>query len=362
LQVFLAIDTEFMRAGWSAGNSTFFMSALALTYLVLDPLLKGIFTLRSYYWDARTTGEDLRVELNRLRRPKRASPSVGALLLLVVLVAGAVMTPSSAHAEEEAPSARPEATVSAEQLDHQIERVLSQREYIWRLPRPAVEEEEAGLLRRFVDTVAERVREIWRGAVRTAGRVLEWLIRIFFRPDDAPVHNRGARDWTQGLQMGIIGLGVALLGLVGLILWQAWKKRRRPRIREGEEALPLKPDLEDENVTADALPVDEWSRLAADYKAKGEFRLALRAFYLASLAALAEANLIVLARAKSNREYQEELWRRAHDQSGRVEAFRQNCRIYEQAWYGMYPVDGDTLAQFESNQQRIDPHEEIIAR
>ena len=76
------------------------------------------------------------------------------------------------------------------------------------------------------------------------------------------------------------------------------------------EAPPV--DLADENTGADRLPEDGWIALALELIARGDFRLAMRAYYFASLAHLAARQLIGLGRYKSNRDYEMELRRRSH--------------------------------------------------
>src|ERR1700733_8371753 len=95
------------------------------------------------------------------------------------------------------------------------------------------------------------------------------------------------------------------------MIFRAIRNRRKSAI-VAAEAIQSAPDLRDENVGADQLPEDGWTKLARELLAKGELRLALRAFYLASLAHLADRNLINLARFKSNRDYERELRWRAH--------------------------------------------------
>jgi hypothetical protein len=55
-----------------------------------------------------------------------------------------------------------------------------------------------------------------------------------------------------------------------------------------------------------------WTRLGREFRQRGELRLALRAFYLASLSHLAAKGLVTVARFKSNRDYERELRRRGH--------------------------------------------------
>jgi hypothetical protein len=119
------------------------------------------------------------------------------------------------------------------------------------------------------------------------------------------------------------------------------------------EAASAVPDLTQETVTADQLPEDGWTRLGRELMERGELRLALRAFYLASLAHLGERDYIRLARHKSNHDYDRELQRRARGNSGLIDAFDENLLVFESAWYGDHVVTEGTLQGFSQNLERI---------
>jgi len=101
------------------------------------------------------------------------------------------------------------------------------------------------------------------------------------------------------------------------------------------------------------MPEEGWLEMARDLFRKGDRRLALRAMFLASLSMLAERGLIVIARFKSNREYQVELARRGHALPGIAEAFAGNVTFFEDAWYGMHDVTDAVVDAFTANQERI---------
>jgi len=75
--------------------------------------------------------------------------------------------------------------------------------------------------------------------------------------------------------------------------------------------------------------------------------------YLATLACLAEARLLVIIRCKTNHDYERELLRFSHAMPGVSEAFSLNLRIFEGAWYGMHLPDQGTLQQYLDNHARI---------
>jgi hypothetical protein len=136
-----------------------------------------------------------------------------------------------------------------------------------------------------------------------------------------------------------------------LLVYHAVRALRRAYGEKIVEAVPaaIVPDLRDENVGAEQLPEDDWLRLARDLASKGEFRLALRALYLASLAHLARRELIVLARFKSNREYERELARRARAVPQLKTLFAENVSAFDRVWYGRHQATAELLAAVEAN-------------
>jgi hypothetical protein len=131
------------------------------------------------------------------------------------------------------------------------------------------------------------------------------------------------------------------------------KKRRQGIPVTTAQAIQPIPDLADENVGAEQLPEDGWTTLARELLGRGELRLALRAFYLASLAHLADRNLVSLARFKSNRDYQRELQRRAHAFPTLQTLFGENVSCFDRVWYGQHEATGELVTQFAANVERI---------
>ena len=79
----------------------------------------------------------------------------------------------------------------------------------------------------------------------------------------------------------------------------------------------------------------------------------MRAFYLASLAHLAERELITIARSKSNHEYERELRRRAHTLSELATVFEQSVIVFDRVWYGMHDVNAELVKDFSAKMERI---------
>ena len=94
-------------------------------------------------------------------------------------------------------------------------------------------------------------------------------------------------------------------------------------------------------------------KLARELLERGELRLAMRAFYLASLAHLAGRNLISLAKFKSNRDYERELRRRGHSFPDLLSVFGETVSVFDRIWYGLHEVNGELVQQFAANVERI---------
>jgi hypothetical protein len=148
-------------------------------------------------------------------------------------------------------------------------------------------------------------------------------------------------------------LVVVLSALLVLFLGYAWYRRRGRILTVSSETLAPTPDLGEDDVEADALPVERWITLAQELREKGSLRLALRALYLAILAHLAARDMITVAKYKSNGEYKKELNRRAHEREELVTRFSKLVALFDRAWYGMHPVTRDELDRFNANRERI---------
>jgi hypothetical protein len=361
LKTLLGIDTVFSRSWMAIFNTTFLATIAALTYLCLDPLAKTFYVLRCFYGEALQSGQDLRAELRVLAADSRAA----ALLVFLALGCSSVSwgqessaqePPASTAASESAvgagrgagPTETPRA-LSAPALDETIRQVIGKREYLWRLPRETVpqEDRDKGALAAFLDQVIVILRE-W---TRTVGEWLDKLGRWIFGNTPRP-SARSSTNWLAGLRWLLVALIVALAAVLGVMLVRIWRRRTR-NTETLAQPLPAMPDLADDHVSPDQLPEDGWSRLARELMDRGELRLALRAYYLASLAHLADRNLIRLAKFKSNRDYAWEVSRRAHALPAVAEPFTENVSIFDRVWYGLHEVSHDLLEQFARNVQRI---------
>ena len=349
LKTLLGIDTAFTLSNAAVLNTTFFAVIVCLTHLCMDPLVKTFYVLRCFYGESLRTGEDLRTELRSFASNRLAAAMAITFLALVPLRAVfADAAPVSSIQHPASPVGVPP-SVSVPDLDRSINDVINRREFNWRLPRVNVKEEkEKGAITEFFDNLFT----VTRNALRKVGDWADKAVRWIFGTRSRPAPSSGGTAWVSSLHWLLVVLICVLAALIAVMLLRLWK-RRRPNDEVVAQAVQALPDVADENVGADQLPEDGWIKMARELIERGEMRLALRAFYLASLAHLAQRSLISLAKFKSNRDYERELSRRSHALPEMSATFAENVSVFDRAWYGLHEVTREMLDHFANNVDRI---------
>jgi hypothetical protein len=139
-------------------------------------------------------------------------------------------------------------------------------------------------------------------------------------------------------------MGVVVLVALA-ILWRYWQARdRKPASVLGGLASVIQLDAED--LTPDRLPEDRWLELARECLREENYRLALRALYLANLAWLGRCEFLTIDAGKTNREYELELKRRARAFPEARKLFAGNVAAFERAWYGLHDVGMEDIDEF----------------
>ena len=321
-------------------NTTFWIAMLGMTYLCLDPLIKTVYVLRCFYGSALKSGEDLKKELHRILA---GGKKMAMGLAIVVLCA----TPFTCLAGQ--PTA-----ISPGELDRSIEETLERREFAWRMPRekvPEGEEESKGPLAAAIKWLLE----ILAKGIRTLGKWItqffEWLENLL--PEQHKKSVSSNKSWITPVRAVLILLLLLFLAVLSFVFFRIWRRHSTGTIEAAVAGVAPRPDLNDEGTKADDLPANRWLVLAEEFTAKGDLRLAMRALYLATLAYLAEHQMITIEIYKSNREYEQELRRRAHEREELLVTFSKSLNLFERVWYGMYRIPRADFDDFVTNQKRI---------
>jgi hypothetical protein len=376
LRQFTGEENLFTRSGIHILNTTFFAVTFSLVYLALDPVIKTFYALRCFYGDSLRSGEDLKSELLALppvsgtdadAMPAPPSSSAGAVkksapvLAALLVLAFCLFAPTRAPAAVEngpAPTPAPSpdaptktAGVSPTALRQSAEEVLKRREFAWRQPRSRSDIEAPAAGPGFWDAVGQWIKDTWESVEHWLDRFWE---KLFGRRRPSRESGNALQASAALLRLAAYGLAVLTVASILFVLWKSWRNRRARREQTGQ-IVPAAAviNLADDQILASQLPEDEWLELARRLLAEGERRLAVRAFYLSVLSNLGARGLLAIARHKSNRDYLEELRRRARDSVEMREAFARNVRRFERVWYGPHPADDTLMAEFQADRQCI---------
>jgi hypothetical protein len=327
----LGIDTFAAFGGVSIFNTTYFASIGMLAWLVLDPLCKAFFVLRVFYLRSEQNGDDLRLAVRAAAA--RRTTTLACVLLCLLALGTSPQAQASIATPPEVPAA-----VEPGALGRGLERTFNHGDFAWRT-RPA---RDLATARRVHGPVEALFEQAWKTLIRgidavvdTWNRLRDWWRSLFPKDKDEKESPGSPSSFAAVADVMLIVLLVLAIGLLGFLVFASLKKApsRAPTPFKTGRAVPA-PDLRDGQIHAAMLPWLEWLALARKQQAAGEWRLALRALFLAQLARHADEGLLALARHKTNLEYEHELRRRLPGASDRQTRFRGQRLLFEAVWYG----------------------------
>jgi len=335
LKMFWGIDTQFTLAACMSPalffNTTLWSIILALTYLLVDPFCRLLYVLRVFYSESIGKGWDILSTLHGI-----SSGAAKGILVFLLLLSAILLKADTAAAKP--PPPRQKTEITGRQLEKRIDETLKQLEFQWRQPKTVTEEE--SWIAKYLRLVLKYIGEVIQS-------ILDFL-RDFFKKNMSPDSSAklsGFKLFLMNVWMVLKYLiPVLLITLIAFIILRKLRNRKKDKNIVSRAA--RRPDLTKENVIADELEEYEWLKLGRELLDKGELRLALRAFYLACISALAQRKLLLVRPYKTDYEYLRELRRRAHIMPETISVFENNVGVFQQIWYGDYPVSRELLDKY----------------
>ena len=341
VKMFLGMDTVFSIAGTNLFSTSFVFICASVTFLLVDPLVKTCYLLRVFYQRAWQTGEDLMAQTRVLATQRSKVRQVATTLAVLCFFCLPVEVNAQAS-DANNPS------VSSEALAVEIEKTLSKPDFSWRMPQGGPQGE-GNVIDQFFGEIAESISSGSRGFGEMIDQIWQWIYRRLSQ--DGSVRSEPGRTGISANSALALALVVVLCFL--LFLFYRWIRAPKSVTAEAVAAAEPVPDLTKETIVATDLPEDQWLSLASEYLAKGELRLALRAYFLALLVTMESGSLIKVTGSKSNMDYLRELQRKQHAYPDAFAPFAANVRLFERAWYGLYPVEAEEITRFQENRERI---------
>jgi hypothetical protein len=343
-RLFTGVETEFSRIGPGlAATPLFWGLVFAVAWLASDPFIQAVYCVLCFRAESASSGEDLRASLQRLRYAATSAALFAAGLFAAL------------------PHLRAAGAVAPGELHDSIQQALKSHEYDWRLPEGAAAPGKPSWFVTFGEKVIHYLGVVLKSIGKLIGKILDW---IFGKLSGIMPSSQGGSAPASALHWSVYALTAAIVLLAGFLIWRIVRNRRR-KAKPAAAAAVAAVSLDDENVTPDRLPENQWIEMAEECLRKGDYRLALRAFYLANLAYLGRRELLTINAGKTNREYENELRRRAR---GAVEArdlFRANLLAFERVWYGLHDAGVASVEEFRERNALmkavVDPPREAAA-
>jgi hypothetical protein len=331
---FFGIEGDLARLGTGILNMTTLSAAAVITWMVIDPLLDAMYVLRCFYGASLATGEDLSAAFRQ---------AAGVLVLLAISLL--VATPALRAQTPPAPSQQ---SIDAQRLDQAIDQTIQKREFTWRAPRDQ-DGQPPGRIEGWIESA---LRAANRGFSWLLDRIAEWL-----RPSSQGPQSGAGR--SPRALIVIWGAVVAVVLFTGAIVAFFHRRRRSAVVAQAVVAAPAV-NLADESLTADRLPESSWLELAEQCLARGEYRAAMRALYLAGINCLSSHELVSIRRWKTGLDYRRELERRARAnpavKSELAPLFASNVATFERGWYGRHALDRADVEAFALGIQEMRRH------
>jgi hypothetical protein len=329
VRILSGYESAYSRSGiYFLRNPLFALSALTVCWLLFDPFAQAVYCLRCFQAESSETGEDLRCGLRRIRTA--AQQLVPALVLIAWI------------------SLPARADIAQPDLERSVHQAMQAPEYDWRLPAAPAAASTPWLSAMF-DRVFSAVRRSVDAALNALGRFLRWIFQRLFpsRTGGEPGAPPGAGlDWT------VVALIVLVVAAGALFAWDRSRSQQsRIEIVQPHSLEAVRLDAPD--LSPALFPENRWLELAEGCMAEQNYRLALRAFYLACLAWLGHRRFLTIHAAKTNHEYAAELNRRARELPSARAIFAGNVASFERAWYGDHPVSSEDAAHFHQNIERL---------
>ncbi len=308
LRAFIGIELALVDQFLSMRNAFAMLGMGLMTAVLLEPLRAALSAIVFVTFRVRQEGLDVRAAIDAAtehashkRRTRTRAAAAAAALLVGALIAPPVsaQTPEDDAARAEGLSTDPMATDADLARDAEVraraERILGGPEY-----------------REFDDRRGQGLREL-----------LSRLFEEFFddEPTDPVATERGGISLPMPGPTFFLVMGVLFVLLIAVYLISS-RERALPAVASSAASAPKAEDPRDRAPS-------EWLDSAAQLAARGQYRDALRALYLATLVALDRRQLLTFDPTLTNWQYSRQL------RSAAIRAdFRELTKLFDHKWYG----------------------------
>lgn len=300
--------------GTAALHPGVLLATWALSFLLMDPLVKISYIVRIYDHQSIRTGYDI---IKRI--------STTALLCVAAFM---FVIPPESYSETR--------HVDQQVFDKTVSEVLKDPSFSWR-EKKSIDLPDVNINTGPLKSMALHIKSFLK-------KIESCIVNLFKK--DHKRKDKPSFKWYP-LSIPINPLSIMYLSIIIMLLYFAIMVLRRQRQKsialQPGTAIPVKEETIHHTVSADENPPDQWERMAHEAISKGELRTGIRFFYLSTLSLLNDKKLLTLKKSRSNREIRRELQKRYPDQMSLNDNVNVLIMNFEYTWYGTVSATASEL-------------------
>ncbi len=307
-------ESLYSMNGMTALHPGVLLATWALSFLLMDPLVKVSYILRIYDHQAISSGHDI---IKRISTP--------ALLFIVIFT---LISPLKSYSETR--------RVDQQVFDKTVSEVLKDPSFSWR-GKKRFDLPEVKINTGPLKSMSLHIKSFLK-------KIESWIVNFFKKE-----HKRKDKPpfkWNP-LSITINPVTVMIFSIIVILFYFTFIVLRRQRHRPIEHnpamALPVAEEKIHHTISADENPPDQWERMAHEAISMGKLQAGIRYFYLSTLSLLNDKRLLTLKKSRSNREIRRELQKRYPDQLSLNDNVNILIMNFEYTWYGTVPATTQEL-------------------
>jgi hypothetical protein len=307
-------ESVYSMNGMAVLHPCVLLATWALSFLLMDPLVKISYLVRIYDHQSIRTGHDI---IKRISAP--------ALLCIAIFM---FACPQESYSETD--------RVNQQVFDKTVSEVLKDPSFSWR-EKKNFDLPEVKINTGPLKSMALHIKSFLK-------KVESWIIKFFKKEDKRK--SKPLFKWyplsivIDPIPVMFISIFIILLYFIITVLR---KQRQKSIVSKAGTALPYTEEKTHHTVSADENPPDQWEQMAHEAISSGELRAGIRFLYLSTLSLLNDKKLLTLKKSRSNREIRRELQKRYPDQMSLNDNVNILIMNFEYTWYGTVLVTARDL-------------------
>ena len=319
---------------------------LFFTFIIGNFFVINTCAITFFYNRSKETGEDLKADIAELSMKKVSKLTSLILISTALFFMGISNTSASEIDEQNYNIENKQLYISIDEIKNSIDKEKDKESYNWNeFNRKKTDNK---IVRSLHDLISKIKESLVDGLKTLLEYVKDFLKNLFTFNDRDNSSNTSSASIKNTIKVLIILLVVAIVAAIIIFIIKILLRTKKSHITTDDAQTNLieKIDLEEDHINVKKLQVNQWRELAKRLENSQQYRLALRAYYLSIILVLAERELLILKKSKTDYEYLTELSKKKHIAGALIPHFKACVQYFQKYWYGDYRCEIEQLNEF----------------